>query len=116
MYAVQGNLRVEEETREKSSLKLSLGHDDALHLFKVNLFFLWINPQQADVPMEPKGTRQSRTLQWLHKQPPDSQLDEMKRLSSGLDTPNFQRISEFGRKLTAVPVKRTVRSPNEHLL
>ncbi|PPQ82774.1 hypothetical protein CVT25_009269 [Psilocybe cyanescens] len=39
------------------------------------------NLQQADVPLEPKETRQPRSLRWLHNQPADSQLDEAKTLS-----------------------------------
>ncbi|KAG5636817.1 hypothetical protein H0H81_006764 [Sphagnurus paluster] len=59
-------IEVELHSRGRTDVRV-----DNLRLFK-----------QADVPTEPKESRQSRALRWLHEQPADSQLDEMKKLSS----------------------------------
>ena len=59
---------------------------DHLRLYKVTMFFFSsthpIHPQQTDIPLEPKGNRKERVLQWLHVQPEDAQLDESKKLAS----------------------------------
>ncbi len=55
-----------------------------LRLFKVKLIAYGkqpTNPQKADVPLNPKEDRQSRALQWLHRQPADSHLDREMKLT-----------------------------------
>ncbi len=48
-----------------------------LRLYKVTLFSSGkrrANPQQADIPLQPDSDLQQRALQWLHQQPPGSDL------------------------------------------
>src|SRR5260221_10510124 len=40
------------------------------------------NPQQTDLPFQPKADLQQRALQWLHEQPPDSHLDDIATIES----------------------------------
>lgn len=73
-------IEVKLHSRDRTDVKV-----DDLRLYKVNLFFFshdrQLTPQQTDVLLKPKESLQSRTLQWLHQQPADRQLDETRNLS-----------------------------------